>query len=162
MMKWWRWMDYWTGGTEAGILPPAWWSWRWGRGGVNVKGYQRDERVWRDTQKSHKWPTVPRQQHLHRRLPPLHYPATEPLLRPGGGWVLRVRVYMCRSVHVLHHREGLLFSTRQSQVLPSSAFILLWIQLGRSRSQNTNVHLTLNMSFRICVNYRLKQCVSEF
>lgn len=66
-----------------------WWCWGWnsmrwseslGRGRV-----QRDRRGKGDTQSSHKWLTVPRLQHLPRRLPPLHYPATEPLLTPVHG-----------------------------------------------------------------------------
>lgn len=73
---WWRWGWNSVRWRECG----GWWWW-WRVGG----GDQRDGWVWRDTQKSHKWPTVPRQQHLPRRLPPLHYPATELLLRPVHG-----------------------------------------------------------------------------
>lgn len=79
--------------------------------------------------------------------PPSSSPSNRtPLKAGGGGGAGSTCVCVCvntsRSVRVLHHREGLLFSTRRSQVVPSSAFVLLWIQLGRPRSQNTNVPLT--------------------
>lgn len=58
-----------------------------GRGGGGAD--ERDGRVWRDTLKSHKWPTVPWQQHLPRRLPPSSLPGNRTPLKASARAIQR-------------------------------------------------------------------------